>query len=58
MDSSASFSERWKGTDPSDFEGRRPRTRPLEIIDETFESILQEYDEEELGELDDLVIFL
>eukprot|EP00210_Caulerpa_lentillifera_P001053 g1016.t1 len=53
MDSSSSFSERWKGTDPSDFEGRKPRTRPLEIIDETFESILEEYDSEEVGELDD-----
>ena len=53
MDSSASFSERWKGTDPSDFEGRRERTRPLEIIDETFENVLEEYDEDEMGELDD-----
>lgn len=55
MDSSASFSDRWKGTDPSDFEGRRGRTQPLQIIDESFENILEEYDEQEVGELDDEV---
>ena len=54
-ESHSSFSERWKGVDASDFVGRRERTRPLEIIDEMFETVLDEYNEEELGELEDEV---
>ncbi len=54
-DSHSSFSERWKGVDASDFVGRRERTGPLEVIDEMFETVLDAYDEEELGELEDEV---
>lgn len=54
-ESCGTFSERWKGFDPSDFEGRRQRTRGLEIVDEAFEVVLESYDESDTGDLEDVV---
>ncbi|GMH40512.1 hypothetical protein BSKO_08416 [Bryopsis sp. KO-2023] len=47
------FSEKWVGTSASDLEGRRERNDQLTLLDEKFENMLLDYDDDELGGLEE-----
>lgn len=49
----SAFSEKWVGTSASDLEGRRERSEQLSLLDERFENMLLDYDDDELGDLEE-----